>query len=85
MKPGRKSLIVAGVLTLLLAPSLALITCGGEHEGPGTVHPEPAPSEVIAGRAAEQARRAAELGVDGDAQILLALGSGWVAARALGA
>lgn len=40
-----------------------LVTCRGRHEGPGTVHPEPAPRSVIDAREHEQAARAAELGV----------------------
>ena len=84
MGRARKLLIIAGVLAAALAAPLALLTIGGEHEGPGQVHPQPRPDAVVARQAADQAAARALLGLDDrDKQICSAIFTSTRATRSM--
>lgn len=61
----------AVLLAVMLGLALPLLTCRGRHESPGSVHPNPVPTQIIAAREGEQAERAAELGVEPGAKQIL--------------
>lgn len=58
----RRAKLVTSIGALAMV-ALAL-TCRGRHEGPGSVHPNPVPPQVIEAREREQAERAVALGVE---------------------
>lgn len=61
MKRWKKILIGVVAVLVVLASVAYVIYGGGEHEGPGVVHPNPAPAATVVDKRARQQRAAASL------------------------